>query len=431
LPFDGSQMAVVEVNQDSAVTFNMDYGSASLVTFDLSAGSGAVLTFMQPTGTITARETTMDSSDGGTVSYSNFGGRQVVSGPSGAMSLGESAGSNLNYLLSNAGSVQAGNLYVGKGGTGSVNQMSGNVGVTTDLYMGYAAGASGRYVLGTGNLVADGEWVGFDGTGVLQQTGGMNWSNGAVTVAAHAGSTGTYKMSGGTLRAQQLVVDSGGSFQQSGGSVQVSSVQVNGGWNQSGGMLSAGTLTGGNMTLSGTASVSAALAQLGSLTITGGATFDIGNGTLVLNQAAAQVRDYIAGGKLVSSVPDPAGVHGIGYEVGDGSVTARYTLIGDANLDGVIDAEDYAALDAGAAVGTGLWANGDFNDDGVVDRADYLAIDRSLLWQGGGMSAGLLADRTEEFGSDYVTELMDGVVPEPSMMGLIGIGALMSHRRRR
>jgi hypothetical protein len=64
-------------------------------------------------------------------------------------------------------------------------------------------------------------------------------------------------------------------------------------------------------------------------------------------------------------------------------VIIKYTYAGDANLDGVINGDDYASIDFNSAnpSATGYF-NGDFNYDGVVNGDDYAAIDFGVNAQG-------------------------------------------------
>ena len=50
-------------------------------------------------------------------------------------------------------------------------------------------------------------------------------------------------------------------------------------------------------------------------------------------------------------------------------------VLGDANVDGVIDSTDYALIDNGYAMGLGGWFNGDFDGNGVIDETDCAIID--------------------------------------------------------
>ena len=48
-------------------------------------------------------------------------------------------------------------------------------------------------------------------------------------------------------------------------------------------------------------------------------------------------------------------------------------LLGDANLDGSVDAEDFIEWNTNKFTAVSAWCSGDFNADGVVDAADFIA----------------------------------------------------------
>jgi MYXO-CTERM domain-containing protein len=56
---------------------------------------------------------------------------------------------------------------------------------------------------------------------------------------------------------------------------------------------------------------------------------------------------------------------------------AFHTYLGDANLDGYVDGDDYSLIDSGYGNHWTGWFNGDFNGDGLVDGDDYSLIDSS------------------------------------------------------
>jgi hypothetical protein len=68
-------------------------------------------------------------------------------------------------------------------------------------------------------------------------------------------------------------------------------------------------------------------------------------------------------------------------------VLVKYTYYGDANLDGVINGNDYTQIDTGYGSNNTLtgWQNGDFNYDGFVDGSDYSLIDNLFNVQSGGL----------------------------------------------
>jgi hypothetical protein len=86
-----------------------------------------------------------------------------------------------------------------------------------------------------------------------------------------------------------------------------------------------------------------------------------------------------------------------GETVGAGDVIVKFTYGGDANLDGIISSDDYAAIDFNVAVaGASGWSNGDFNYDGVISGDDYSVIDFNIVAQGPPVSAPLEAEMSEE-----------------------------------
>ena len=60
---------------------------------------------------------------------------------------------------------------------------------------------------------------------------------------------------------------------------------------------------------------------------------------------------------------------------------------GDADLNGVIDGNDYFLLDQGFLAAASGWAAGDFDYSGAIDAQDYHLIDRGFLAGVGGVSA--------------------------------------------
>jgi hypothetical protein len=101
-------------------------------------------------------------------------------------------------------------------------------------------------------------------------------------------------------------------------------------------------------------------------------------------------------------------------------VLVKYTYNGDANLDGVIDADDYFRIDRGFLNTMQGWVNGDFNYDNTIDADDYFLIDSAFLGQGEAL-----------VGAAAAGALKSVVVPEPGMTVLVGIVPVLMVRRRR
>ncbi len=64
------------------------------------------------------------------------------------------------------------------------------------------------------------------------------------------------------------------------------------------------------------------------------------------------------------------------------TVLVKYTYSGDANLDGVVNGDDYFQIDSAFPQQLHGWVNGDFNYDGVVNGDDYFMIDSTFPQQG-------------------------------------------------
>lgn len=111
-----------------------------------------------------------------------------------------------------------------------------------------------------------------------------------------------------------------------------------------------------------------------------------------------------------------------GQTINGASTLVMWTYAGDANLDGTINADDYAliAFNDNIASATGYY-NGDFNYDGDINPDDYSLIDFNLNAQGAAIFNSGPADGN----------LSVAAVPEPTACGLIGATALLLGRRRR
>jgi hypothetical protein len=80
------------------------------------------------------------------------------------------------------------------------------------------------------------------------------------------------------------------------------------------------------------------------------------------------------GGALVTSFD--------GQPVNSAAVLIKYTYYGDANLDGTVNAADYALIDNGLNMGLTGWQNGDFNYDNAINGDDYTMMDNAFNSQG-------------------------------------------------
>jgi hypothetical protein len=115
-----------------------------------------------------------------------------------------------------------------------------------------------------------------------------------------------------------------------------------------------------------------------------------------------------------------------GVNTSTNDVLVKYTYYGDANLDGTVDGADYQQIDLGYGMHLTGWQNGDFNYDGVVDGSDYSLIDNTFNQ----LNASGASPLAISAGSADVSSAT--AVPEPTTLGLLGIGAasLLARRRR-
>jgi hypothetical protein len=143
--------------------------------------------------------------------------------------------------------------------------------------------------------------------------------------------------------------------------------------------------------LSIAANTSVALATspvvLSSLSLLSNAVLDVRDKQLTIRNAdanalAAQIVTGRNGGSwngagIVTSMPDAQGSTAsktLGVKQIGTDVQIAYTFAGDATLDGVIDGDDFFAIDAGFLAGGTTYAAGDFNYSGNVDADDYFLI---------------------------------------------------------
>ena len=123
--------------------------------------------------------------------------------------------------------------------------------------------------------------------------------------------------------------------------------------------------------------------------------------------------------------------YGIGYADGadgvvaglsSGEIEIMYTLLGDANLDGTVNSEDFTPFSTNLGQHGG-WDDGDFNYDGTVNSEDFTPFSVNL-----NQSAVLSAQAG-------VLDVANGIsmanVPEPVIASLIVMAGLGISRRRR
>jgi hypothetical protein len=101
-----------------------------------------------------------------------------------------------------------------------------------------------------------------------------------------------------------------------------------------------------------------------------------------------------------------------GQPIDSSSVLIRYTLVGDANLDGTVDSTDFNALAASFGAAGTRWSLGDFNYDQSTDTLDFDQL-------------------AAQFGNTLAVPVAAALVPEPLSWIGAGVFALALRTRRR
>jgi autotransporter-associated beta strand protein len=266
------------------------------------------------------------------------------------------------------------------------------------------------------------------GTGTIGGTGALTKSGSATLTIS---TTNTY--TGGTnVTAGQLIVAAAAALPNAG------AVSISG--NAS--MQLADNITAGSPF--GSSNI-----VLSSLSIANNGTLNIGNNRILVSYTAghdpiASIAQWIANGfngsggpEIISSdiATDDSATglsYGIGYADGadglvgglpSGEIEIMYTLLGDANLDGTVNAEDYTPFSHNLGQSGMYWDDGDFNYDGTVNSEDYTPFSHNL-----GQSASLAAAA----GDLQLANFSMVSVPEPASTGLLLLtfSSILTKRRR-
>jgi hypothetical protein len=227
-----------------------------------------------------------------------------------------------------------------------------------------------------------------------------------------------------------------------------------------GGITGNGRLTIGNGSSASTLQIAAGtgLSGVASLTINAGSTLDVTNNELIVNYGGgpdpiASIAGWIASGYaggtwngpgIISTTAQTKTnglVYGVGYADGkdgvvagltSGQIEVRYTLLGDANLDGLVNSADFNILAANFNQSVTGWDQGDYYYDGIVNAADFNALAANFnQGDSGAATAGDFA-ALDAFAVANGLSLPTSSVPEPACAGMMTVAGLgMLGRRRR
>jgi autotransporter-associated beta strand protein len=255
---------------------------------------------------------------------------------------------------------------------------------------------SGDYALAAGALVKTGPGT-MALTAANTYTGGTNVQSGTLITATNF-SNGTLNVSGGTAQVAQKSINN-----DPAGVTVVPSLSVN-----------AGTLD-----LTNNAAVDANTSQINDIRSALASGFASGswNGQGINSSTAAAFN--------ATNPPHPralgyADASAIGATTFHGqnvstAVLIAYTLSGDANLDGTVNALDFNAVATNFGDPTAnLWTQADFNYDGQVDTLDFTAMAQNF---------------NQTLSSAPPAPTLSSLVPEPGCLAF-GLAGLFLRRRR-
>jgi uncharacterized protein YkwD len=149
-------------------------------------------------------------------------------------------------------------------------------------------------------------------------------------------------------------------------------------------------------------------------------------GGAITSSAAAANHRAAVGYARATEIFDPADATPtfFGRDVDATSLLLRFTLQGDADLDGSVTFADFERM-RGRLTETGDWAEGDFDYDGRVTARDYALLRRNFGMSLGGSAAGVTAAQWA------VIESFAAAVPEPGTIAPgVAAAALVALRRR-
>jgi len=211
-----------------------------------------------------------------------------------------------------------------------------------------------------------------------------------------------------------------------------------------------------------------------SLVINANATLDITNNHLIINYAAAgQSQSTIdssiyqmlkngfngggwngvnlGGGSIISTsaqTPTNGLKYGVGWADGSdgvhdvaglssGQFEIKYTLLGDANLDGTVNGTDFSILAANFGLGVTNWDQGNFLYSSSVNGSDFSALAANFGQGDNGADTSITPADIAALDAFAVANGLAlptiAAVPEPASVGLVALGAvgMLSRRRRK
>ncbi len=340
--------------------------------------------------------------------------------------------------------------YTGGNGAGVINQSGGNAAYGY-IEIGYNSPGSYNQTGGTLAAIFD-EYVGaYLGTGTL--TIGQGATNDTSTLVV--GTSGSVTMNGGSLTSS--VTTNNGPFVENGGTSQLGALSgigtiTVGGAGQSASMsvtqFTQQKIAVGSQGLFSVAPNSGSDNSVVVLNVTGTGQFDLANNHMFIDYGtgsdpAATIAGYLKSGYngghwngpgIISTVAQTATnghLYGLGWADGkdgvvkslsSGELEIKYTLLGDANLDGSVNGSDFSILAANFGLGVTNWDQGNFLFSSSVNGSDFSALATNFGQGDSGADVSVspadIAALDAFAAANGLAAPVIGAVPEPASVGL-------------
>jgi autotransporter-associated beta strand protein len=281
------------------------------------------------------------------------------------------------------------------------------------------------------------------------------------TISGNVSGVGSVTLNGtSTSQAIGTVVLSGTNSYQGATTVNTGTLVVG----AHGALPSTTTLTVGTATTTAAVklAVNSGAQTISGLTINPNSTVDIGNNHFILDYAAgtqaatdSTILSYLQAGRnggawngangIISTGSSGTGVaagYSIGYADGadhvvtglsSGQIEVKYTLLGDANLDGLVTGDDFTILVGNLGKAVTGWDKGDFLYTGLVTGDDFTALVGNLGKSATGADVAIpAADYAAIDAFAAANGLTLPSVPEPASASLLivaGMGILARRHR--
>ena len=161
------------------------------------------------------------------------------------------------------------------------------------------------------------------------------------------------------------------------------------------------------------------------------------NGTGIISSSAQTKTNNLSYGIGFSDGADEINGHPIVTGLSSGQIELKYTLLGDANLDGTVNGSDFSILAANFGQGYSNWDQGNFLYTPAVNGTDFSALAANFGQGDSGADAAVSAVDVAALDAFAAANGLPApsfaVVPEPATAGLLCVAGLqlLSRRRRK